>query len=48
VGVYAAIRYGGSAMLMRLSVHRGMFHSVPAMVIAAELAFLAYKSNSTS
>jgi len=44
--VYAAIRYGGSWLLMRLSVHRGMFHSIPAMLIAAEMAFLAYKSES--
>ncbi len=46
VCVYAAIRYGGSALLSRLSVHRGMFHSIPAMLIAAELAFLGYKSDS--
>jgi len=44
--VYAGIRYGASAVLAKASVHRGMFHSVPAMVIAAELAFLAYKSDS--
>lgn len=44
--VYGAIRYGGSALLSRLSVHRGMFHSIPAMLIAADLAFLAYKSDS--
>ena len=48
VAVYAAIRYGGSSLLCRLSVHRGMFHSIPAMLIAAELAFLAYKSPSNT
>lgn len=46
IAVYAAIRYGGSALLSKLSVHRGMFHSIPAMIIAADLAFLAYKSDS--
>jgi hypothetical protein len=42
---YAAIRYGGALVLGKLSVHRGMFHSIPAMLIAAELAFLGYKSD---
>lgn len=43
---YGATRYGGSWLLKRLSVHRGMFHSFPAMVIAGELVFLAYMSES--
>jgi membrane-bound metal-dependent hydrolase YbcI (DUF457 family) len=43
--LYAAIRYGGAMLLGAVSVHRGMFHSLPAMVIAAELAFLAYESD---
>lgn len=42
--IYVAIRYGGAALLGRLSVHRGMFHSIPALLIAAELTFLGYKS----
>lgn len=42
IGVYVGIRYGGSHLLKKLSVHRGMFHSIPALFIAAELAFLAY------
>ncbi len=46
VGIYAAIRYGGSYLLGKLSVHRGMFHSIPAMIIAAEIAFLGFKSDS--
>lgn len=46
IGIYAAIRYGGSYILGKLSVHRGMFHSIPAMIIAAEIAFLGYKSES--
>jgi membrane-bound metal-dependent hydrolase YbcI (DUF457 family) len=43
--LYATIRYGGATLLGKLSVHRGMFHSIPAMIIAAELAFLAYESD---
>ena len=39
---YWAVRYGGSFLLKRWTVHRGMFHSVPAMVVAGLLAFLAY------
>lgn len=40
--IYALTRYGGATLLKRLSVHRGMFHSIPALLIAAELTFLAY------
>jgi hypothetical protein len=46
IGVYAGIRYGAAAFLSKISVHRGMFHSIPAMLIAAELIFLAYRSDS--
>ena len=44
--LYASIRYGGAFVLGKLAVHRGMFHSVPALLIAALLAFLGYKSES--
>jgi membrane-bound metal-dependent hydrolase YbcI (DUF457 family) len=43
--LYALIRYGASFVLAKASVHRGMFHSLPALLIAAEIAYLAYKSN---
>jgi len=43
--VYVVIRYGGAGLLNRVSVHRGMFHSVPAMIIAGEIAFLAFSSS---
>lgn len=43
---YTAVRYGLSHILGKLSVHRGMFHSIPAMFIAAEIMFLAYRSDS--
>ncbi len=46
--LYVAIRYGGATVLGYCSVHRGMFHSIPTMLIAAELTFLAYKSDSLS
>ena len=38
--VYLAIRYGASAVFRRLTVHRGMFHSLPAMLIAGLAVFL--------
>ncbi len=41
--LYALIRYGGAAVVGRLSVHRGMFHSIPALIIAAEVTFLCYR-----
>jgi hypothetical protein len=43
-GVYLGIRYGLRALLARLTVHRGMFHSLPAMLIAGLLVFLVYQS----
>jgi membrane-bound metal-dependent hydrolase YbcI (DUF457 family) len=44
--LYVSIRYGGAIVLGMVAVHRGMFHSIPAMLIAAELTFLGYKSHS--
>jgi hypothetical protein len=41
---YAAVKYGGSLLLGKLTVHRGMFHSIPALLIASELTFLTYHS----
>lgn len=46
--LYLAIRYGASGLLKMVTVHRGMFHSIPALLIAAELTFLAYASQSIS
>jgi len=42
--LYVAIKYGGAEFISRVSVHRGMFHSIPALLIAAEAVFLAYPS----
>lgn len=43
--LYASVRYGGALLLGKLTVHRGMFHSVPALLIAAEVTFLCYESD---
>ncbi|MEZ6123639.1 MAG: metal-dependent hydrolase [Planctomycetaceae bacterium] len=40
--LYGGVRYGGAALLGKLTVHRGMFHSIPALLIASELTFLGY------
>ena len=40
--VYLLVRYGLSALFKRVTVHRGMFHSVPAMCISGLLVFLLY------
>ena len=42
---YAAVKYGGAFLLGKLTVHRGMFHSIPALLIASELVFLCYHSD---
>lgn len=42
--VYMVVRYGVSWLFRHLTVHRGMFHSLPAAVIAAELVFLTHIS----
>jgi hypothetical protein len=38
--VYLLIRFGLAALLKRYTVHRGMFHSLPAAVVFGEIAFL--------
>jgi hypothetical protein len=39
-GVYLLIRFALAELLKRFTVHRGMFHSLPAAAIAGEIAFL--------
>jgi hypothetical protein len=41
-GVYIFIRYVLSHFFKRFTVHRGMFHSVPAMLIAGLATYLLY------
>jgi hypothetical protein len=42
IGAYLFIRYGLSQVLKRVSVHRGMFHSIPALFISGLAIFIAY------
>lgn len=44
-GLYFLIRFAGASMLGRFTVHRGMFHSIPAVLIFAGLAFVICGSN---
>jgi membrane-bound metal-dependent hydrolase YbcI (DUF457 family) len=37
---YLFVRFGIAKLLMRFTVHRGMFHSIPALLIFTGLAFL--------
>ncbi|WP_417378529.1 metal-dependent hydrolase [Gimesia sp.] len=48
VVTYAAVRYGAASILSKFAVHRGMFHSIPALIITGETVFLAYFSDSYS
>jgi hypothetical protein len=41
-GMYLGIRYGVAAVFKMLTVHRGMFHSIPAALIAGLAVFLLY------
>lgn len=38
--LYLFIRFGLGSLLNRVTIHRGMFHSIPALLIAAMIAFL--------
>jgi LexA-binding, inner membrane-associated putative hydrolase len=40
--IYLAIRFGAAWLFKHLTVHRGMFHSLPAALIVAELTLLAH------
>jgi hypothetical protein len=41
---YFFVRYGVSRLFRRFTVHRGMFHSIPAMLITGLLVYLGYPS----
>ncbi len=43
-GIYLFVRYGLSEIFKRITVHRGIFHSIPAMIIAGLIVFLLYHS----
>ena len=40
IGIYAAIRFGLAEIIRRYTVHRGMWHSIPAAGICGALTFL--------
>lgn len=42
IGVYLLIRYGLAELFKRVTVHRGMFHSIPALGITGLIVFLLY------
>jgi hypothetical protein len=42
--VYFALRYGVANLFRRVSVHRGMYHSLPAMLITGLVVYLGYPS----
>jgi membrane-bound metal-dependent hydrolase YbcI (DUF457 family) len=42
--IYLFIRYGLANVFKQFTVHRGMFHSVPAMLISGLCVYLAYHS----
>jgi len=43
-GVYVLVRYVFANQFRRFTVHRGMFHSIPAMLIAGLAVYLVYPS----
>lgn len=45
IGLYLLIRFGGSWLIGKVAVHRGMFHSLPAACIAGQVTFLAYSNS---
>lgn len=42
-GVYVTIRYGIARIFKHLTVHRGMFHSIPGMLISGLVVYLCYQ-----
>ena len=44
IALYLLIRYVLPQILSKITVHRGMFHSVPAMLIAGLIVYLEYAS----
>jgi membrane-bound metal-dependent hydrolase YbcI (DUF457 family) len=42
---YLLVRYGSANLLRYITVHRGMFHSIPALLISGLAVYLAYDSH---
>ena len=45
VGIYFLFRFGLANMIRKHTVHRGMFHSIPALLIVGGIAYLICGSN---
>jgi membrane-bound metal-dependent hydrolase YbcI (DUF457 family) len=43
LSVYVLVKYGARALMKEFSVHRGMFHSIPAAVIWGALVYQAFR-----
>ncbi|MEO8494907.1 MAG: metal-dependent hydrolase [Planctomycetota bacterium] len=48
MGLYLAIRFGVAAIFKKYTVHRGMWHSIPAAATAGLLAFLTCSCDDTT
>ncbi len=46
--LYLFVRFGLAETLKRYTLHRGMFHSIPAAIIAAEITFLIFGNENVS
>lgn len=46
--MYLFIRFGLGSLLNRITVHRGMFHSIPALLIAGMITFLICDTGMTT
>jgi hypothetical protein len=44
---YLVMRFGVSELFKRITVHRGMYHSIPAMLIAGLVVFLIHRPDQT-
>jgi len=44
IGLYLFVRFGVGSMIRKFTVHRGMFHSIPAMLIFGGITFLLTSS----
>jgi hypothetical protein len=44
-GIYASVRFGLASLIKKITVHRGMFHSIPAALIAGEIFYLIASAN---
>jgi hypothetical protein len=44
-GIYAAVRFGVAELFKRYTVHRGMWHSIPACIACGLMAFLIVAGN---